>query len=228
MCTITYIPHQGGYILTQNRDESPLRADAIFPIEDVRHGNRIIFPQDPEGQGSWFVSVENGVTLCVMNGIFHPDKKPGQFRHSRGLIPLHYLKYANTFDFLERYQFEGLEGFKLLACSEKGVDEIKWDEHEVSHARHAPSNLIFQSDPLYNAEQKKIRQNLFQRFLSTHQPQDILDFHTQPQTDDPTIDILMNRGKVGSVSTIQRVFNPSTNVVGYLKLGASQVQEATF
>ncbi len=228
MCTITYLPVNDGYILTQNRDESPLREEAIFPVQDEVSGQRIIYPQDPEGTGSWFVSTELGVTLCVMNGIFHPNKKPGQFRHSRGLIPLQFLEYANTHDFLNHYQFEGLEGFKLLACSEKGVDEIKWDEVSVTHHRYAPSNLIFQSDPLYDHSQKQFRSGLFDAFMRSHQVTDILDFHTKPQVDDPTVDILMDRQVVRSVSTVQRHFHKDENRVYYLKRGGSKLQEAIF
>ena len=228
MCTITYIPLKDGYILTQNRDESPQRADAVFPVESTVNGTRVIYPQDPEGQGSWFVSTQDGVTLCIMNGIYHANKKPGQFRHSRGLVPLHFLEHEGTFDFLDRYRFDGLEGFKLLACSLKGVDEIKWDERQVTHNRYAPASLIFQSDPLYNAEQKAFRSGLFESFLENNPPDQILDFHTQSQTNDPSIDILMDRGRVGSVSTIQRKFHGTTNAVSYLKLGAETLQTAQF
>ena len=228
MCTITYLPFKDGYILTQNRDESPLREAAVFPVNDAIQEQRIIYPQDPEGSGSWFVSREDGVTLCVMNGIFHPDKKPGQFKHSRGLIPLHFLAYANTHEFLERYDFSGLEGFKLLACSSKGVDEIKWDEQDVTHRRHAPSALIFQSDPLYDAEQKTFRAELFRTFLNAHEPQDILTFHTVSQTADPALDILMDRQVVKSVSTVQRQFYGDVNTVAYLPLGVDYPVSISF
>ena len=35
MCTITYIPTESGYIVTQNRDESPLREKAVFPVKET-------------------------------------------------------------------------------------------------------------------------------------------------------------------------------------------------
>ena len=228
MCTITYIAYKNGYILTQNRDESPLRQDAVFPVKAEIGGEQVIYPQDPEGSGSWFVSTQSGTTICVMNGIFHPDKKPGQYRHSRGLIPLHYLHFEHTRQFLKNYEFNELEGFKLLVCNQQGVDEITWDEERVSHQFHQPQNLIFQSDPLYNAEQKAFRTGLFTSFLQKHEAQNILDFHTEPQTADPTVNILMDRKMVKSVSTIQRHFLAGQNQVGYLKLGEKEMAVAEF
>lgn len=228
MCTITYLPYNDGYILTQNRDESPLRADAIFPLEDEVNGQRLIYPQDPEGSGSWFVSTKDGITLCVMNGAYHPDKKDGDYRHSRGLVPLHYLEFNDPQAFLKEYHFRELEAFDLLVCSAEGVIEFVWDETNMMMNRYTSNELIFQSAPLYDLEQKQFRKGLFQTFLDNNHVTDILNFHTQKQTDDPALDILMDRGPVGSVSTVQRRFHKSENHVGYLKKGDSEVQFASF
>lgn len=228
MCTITYLPYKNGYILTQNRDESPLRADAIFPVEETVHGQKIIYPKDPEGSGSWFVSAEKGLTLCVMNGVYHPHKKEGQYAHSRGLIPLHYLAFADAADFVKNYAYQKLEAFTLLACSPFGVDEFIWDESDMNHFHHPSKALIFQSAPLYNAAQKAFRKSLFDDFLAQNSTKQILDFHTKPQTPDLALNILMDRNAVKTVSTIQRFFFSESNEVNYLKLGAKQLVSADF
>jgi len=228
MCTITYLPFKDGYIVTQNRDESPLRADAVFPVEDDVQGQKIIYPKDPEGSGSWFVSAQNGLTLCVMNGAYHPHKKDGQYAYSRGLIPLHYLGFADAVDFLKNYAYHKLEAFTLLACTPFGVDEFIWDETDMNHQRHPAKALIFQSAPLYNAAQKAFRKGLFQNFLSQNSTEEILDFHTKPQTEDKALNILMDREVVKSVSTVQRTFFEENNEVRYLKLGAAQILNADF
>ncbi len=111
MCTITYIPKDNGYIVTQNRDESPLREKAIFPVKAIANDIPIVYPKDPEGSGSWFVTAKNGITLCIMNAVYHPDKTSADFKHSRGLVPLHYLDYSSSEDFVNAYEFEGIQGF---------------------------------------------------------------------------------------------------------------------
>jgi hypothetical protein len=228
MCTITYLPYKNGYILTQNRDESPLRTEAVFPVKESRAGHDLIYPQDPEGSGSWFVSTEAGLTLCVMNGAYHANKKPGDYKHSRGLVPLHYLEYVHANAFLNEYHYRQLEAFNLLVCGPGGVDEFVWDENEMVHHKHAPGQLIFQSAPLYNAEQQAFRRRLFHQFLAENNVDDVLDFHTKSQTDNPALDIRMDRQQVKSVSTIQRIFTSGENNVAYLPLGAPSATLAHF
>ncbi len=228
MCTITFLPYKNGYILTQNRDESPLRADAVFPVEEEIKNQKVIYPQDPEGSGSWFVSTEAGLTLCVMNGAYHPHKRAGQYAHSRGLVPLHFLAFADADDFMNNYAYQKLEAFTLLVCSPTGVEEFIWDETDMNRKTHRAKPLIFQSDPLYNAEQKAFRKSLFTQFMVENDAITILDFHTQPQTPDNAVNILMDRERVKSVSTIQRYFYGGINEVGYLKLGAEGLHCVSF
>lgn len=228
MCTITYLPHHNGYILTQNRDESPLRTDAIFPVRENRSGQELIYPQDPEGSGSWFVSAENGMTICVMNGAYHPNKKPGDYKHSRGLVPLHFLELGTEQAFLNDYHYRELEAFTLLVCSPDGVAEFIWNEKSMQVNNHPVKHLIFQSAPLYDAQQQAFRINLFRQFLRANQPSRILDFHTQPQTEDPAIDIRMDRQRVKSVSTIQRIFKEDSNQVSYLALNTGALHTEHF
>lgn len=228
MCTITYLPHDGGYILTQNRDESPLRAEAVFPVSEQIGSNAIIYPKDPEGSGSWFVSTHNGTTLCVLNGAYHPDKKPGAYKHSRGLIPLHYLDFTDVKAFVDAYHYHELEAFTLLVCTATGVTELCWNEETMQVKNHPPHHLIFQSAPLYNSEQQLFRQQLFTQFLKNNDAASILNFHTKPQTDDPALDIRMFRQQVKSVSTIQRVYGASGNHVSYMALKDAELRTVHF
>jgi uncharacterized protein with NRDE domain len=228
MCTITYLPFQDGYIVTQNRDESPLRAEAIFPVKEKINGSDVIFPQDPEGTGSWFVSAANGLTLCIMNGAFHPNKQPGDYKHSRGLVPLHFIELGDEHNFVNTYHYRELEAFTLLVCSPNGVSEFIWNEQKMQVVKHAPKALIFQSAPLYNYKQQKHRTTLFTRFLERHDAHQIIDFHTKPQAENPMIDIRMDRAQVKSISTIQRMFNANTNQVAYMPLATQQLHVAPF
>jgi hypothetical protein len=163
-----------------------------------------------------------------MNGAYHPNKKPGDYKHSRGLVPFHFLDFQDTKSFLADYHYRELEAFTLLVCATQGVEELIWNEREMEVRSHPAEQLIFQSAPLYNTEQQGFRKSLFNQFMAQNQATDILQFHTQPQTADPTLDILMKRPRVQSVSTVQRSFFKDENKVSYLKKGASKPDYAEF
>ena len=218
MCTITYIPTDSGYIVTQNRDESPLREKAIFPIKDTYSNETIIYPKDPEGSGSWFVTAKNGLTICIMNAVYHPDKTSADFKHSRGLVPLHFLKFKNSEQFVNEYDFEGIQGFTLIVCSQDSVNEIHWDEHKVEHSSHKSSPLIFQSDPLYDYDQKAKRKAWFKQWLNTNDAAKILEFHQTQIPENLAESILMDRKIVRTVSITQRSFSPISDKIQYAEV----------
>jgi hypothetical protein len=49
MCTVTYLPiAEDHFILTSNRDESPLRANVRVETEEI-NGKKLILPRDKAG-----------------------------------------------------------------------------------------------------------------------------------------------------------------------------------
>ena len=50
MCTVTYIPHHNGYLLTSSRDERFSRPAALPPAEFKLEGRTLLYPKDPEGK----------------------------------------------------------------------------------------------------------------------------------------------------------------------------------
>lgn len=218
MCTITYIPTDNGHIVTQNRDESPLREKALFPIKDNVHNQSIIFPKDPEGSGSWFVTAKGGLTICVMNAVYHPDKTSADFKHSRGLVPLHFFEFSSSEHFVAEYDFKGIQGFTLIACSQESINEIHWDESKVKHTSFKPSPQIFQSDPLYNPVQKAKRKAWFKSWLSRNESVNILDFHKEQRSENLAESILMDRQFVRTVSITQRAFLSNSDKIQYAEV----------
>ena len=52
MCTVTYLPQENdGFILTSNRDESPMRK-TIPPKKYVENGVELIYPKDQLAGGT--------------------------------------------------------------------------------------------------------------------------------------------------------------------------------
>jgi uncharacterized protein with NRDE domain len=217
MCTITYLPTPNGYITTQNRDESPLRERAVFPVRQSTSNSEIVFPKDPEGQGSWFVANKNGETLCIMNSVFHFDKTSADFKHSRGLVPFHYLQFNSVDQFKNNYEFDGIQGFTLVICAQTVIHEIEWDEKKVVHNKFEPKPLIFQSNPLYNPNQKKKRAQWFEYWLRDNPTDEILNFHTLQFEENKAESILMDREVVKTVSVVSREFSSKSDDLLYVE-----------
>ena len=174
MCTLTYIPKNNGFILTSNRDEQLARPLAIPPQAVVlRNGVTATFARDPQANGTWLATADNGFTVCLLNGGFAAHTPVPPYRQSRGLVPLHFLEdYNDVPSFFYHYNFENIEPFTLLifyknkAKNENTVDEIRWDGRQKHH-----KNLnfryphIWSSCTLYTKETVAQREGWFELFL---------------------------------------------------------------
>ncbi|MBI3450806.1 MAG: NRDE family protein [Acidobacteria bacterium] len=86
MCTVTFLPVAGGYLLAHNRDESFQRARGVPPHRHVEEGRAFVAPRDPDGRGSWIGMNDAGVTTCVLNAAeTNPSRLPAA-PTSRGLV----------------------------------------------------------------------------------------------------------------------------------------------
>jgi uncharacterized protein with NRDE domain len=87
MCTVAFVPLQGGgYLLGHNRDERRSRSRGR-PPEHLRCGGRtVVAPRDPDGGGTWIGVHDGGATSCVLNATeSRPERLPPE-PTSRGLI----------------------------------------------------------------------------------------------------------------------------------------------
>ncbi|NVK29169.1 MAG: NRDE family protein [Flavobacteriia bacterium] len=176
MCTLTYLPSDSGIIVTQNRDESPLRGAPVFPFRPS--DNHLVYPKDPDGDGTWMLT-DGEYVICVLNGAYEPHERHEPYRHSRGLLPKIALKQNPVG--LTRADAEGLEPFSLFIFSKEEVTRFSWDAKEL-WVEHFDPKLphIFQSAPLYSSPMQSTRTMWFQEWLQEHPmptAQQILDFH---------------------------------------------------
>lgn len=211
MCTLTFLPlSERGFLLTSNRDESPLRMRAHKPeIKSV--GERsVIYPMDGKAGGTWIVVANDRRTACLLNGAFARHEMGGTYRLSRGIVVLDSFKYPDFNAFVEDYDFEGIEPFTYVDISdlENGlaIREMRWDGLTVKTADFdAQIPQIWSSAQLYLPEVIQKRKDWFGRWLKQH-PQytlaDIRAFHRFGGEGDIYNDIRMNRdGMVQTVST---------------------------
>ena len=188
MCTVTFLPlNKREFILTSNRDEDVLRARAL-PVQEYLINNRtIFFPKDPKANGTWIAYDVKGYTLCLLNGAYEKHIPKNEYKKSRGLMLLDFYNYNEPEDFVEHYDFNGIEPFTLImaySCSDTDkvkLYELKWDEKEAKLYKHDSAlPQIWSSATLYSIEVVEERKMWFANWIeknSSYTNDDILFFH---------------------------------------------------
>jgi hypothetical protein len=130
MCTLTFIPKPGGYLIGMNRDENRLRAAALLPSITERNGMETVYPREAETAGTWIAANATGVAMAILNQNRGPHT--GDKLRSRGtLIPevIHCLGMREIVPRIERLDLSGMLPFLALAISpqEQVIVEWRWD-----------------------------------------------------------------------------------------------------
>jgi uncharacterized protein with NRDE domain len=131
MCTLTYIPKpDGSYLLTNNRDETPLRA--ATGLEQQRIGERdVLYPKDAGAGGTWLALSSSGQAVCLINGAFERHRRKPPYRRSRGLMVLDFFEFEKTTGFLDRYAFQGMEPFTMVVIEDEQLWDLRWDGDQL-------------------------------------------------------------------------------------------------
>lgn len=208
MCTVTYLPQPDGCIISSNRDEAILRPAALLPEVYKKNQQRLLFPKDPTGGGTWIVTGQNA-TVCLFNGAFEPHVRKTNYRKSRGLIPLDFFQFSDVSHFAKSYDFKGIEPFSIVVYQNKTIIELKWDETEVYLIEHdSKKPQIWASATLYTKSVRLEREIWFNEWLASTpelSQSTILDFHSTQRGDDQN-GLIINRKeglKTVSVSSVK-------------------------
>lgn len=201
MCTVSYIKHQSGFILTSNRDElssRPTLAPKIY--EEV--GQQLIYPKDKVAGGTWIASSDLNVSVCLLNGAFEKHKRQLPYNRSRGQVLKERFQFDSNQEFIDNVDLENVEPFTLLMIDHNILNAIDfkvlvWDESQ-KHAYIVDSSTpqIWASATLYTEKQRTNRKKWFESFLEQTQKVDhdsLMNFHTGSFTDDKSEDIVMQR-----------------------------------
>lgn len=177
MCTVTFVPTPKGFVFTSNRDEDPKRS-ANNVIEDQRGEKTVCFPQDEGASGSWFAYSNTDQFACVLNGAFEPHQRKANYAMSRGIMALAFFDYDSINDFLEAFNFNGMEPFTLLLYSKGDFRELKWDEEEI-HIRTLSTQEVhlWSSCTLYTEKWWLDRSIDFKEFVARQQPDQVGIMH---------------------------------------------------
>lgn len=177
MCTVTFVPTKEGFVFTSNRDEDPKRA-AHNIVEDQRGDIGVYFPRDEGASGTWFAYSNADQFACVLNGAFGPHQRKEFYTMSRGIMALAFFDYATIDEFINEFNFEGMEPFTLILYSKGNFKELKWDEVELHVRTLSVQDVhLWSSATLYNQDWWIDRSVNFKEFVARQQPDQVGIMH---------------------------------------------------
>ena len=197
MCTASYLPYaNNGFILTHSRDEKAIRPTARAPRTMTIGGQAVTFPQDPQGMGTW-IAVSQQRTVCLLNGAFMAHQPAPPYKHSRGLVALHSFNYETVEEFVNHYDFAGIEPFTLLLAEDGELTELRWNGQRLTVSEKDPHQPhIWSSVTLYPAEIIQKRESWFRKWqgqIPYWSPNAIRAFHLSAGEGDSANALRMNR-----------------------------------
>lgn len=197
MCTVSFIPVQGRYLLTSNRDEQVTRKPAFHPEWHSINGARILFPKDGKAGGSWIAVNENGNAAVLLNGAFEKHIPQPPYRKSRGQVLLEVVSATDPFATIHDYFLDQIEPFTLILLQENRLIECRWNGvHLFKKELAVDQPQIWASATLYDAETVAKRKAWFANFLQENPVPDqasVLRFHRFAGDGDAGNDLCMNR-----------------------------------
>lgn len=207
MCTVTYIPFQNNdFILTSNRDETPLRK-TIAPKTYDENGILITYPKDAVAGGTWIGISDLKRVVCLLNGAFVKHQRQPNYRLSRGVIVKKLLTIQNYTQFWDEFDFTEIEPFTVVLVDYQSTleaFELVWDGTQKHQKKLVQKPQIWSSSPLYDTEMKAERHAWFVDFIHQNQPlsqEKMLQFHQLEKAENPENSIKMKRFLVETVST---------------------------
>ena len=160
MCTVTYLPlKDNGFILTSNRDESPMRK-TIPPQKYIKSGVGIVYPKDELAGGTWIGVSDKNRLVCLLNGGFEKHQRNSYYRMSRGVVVKDILSVDDPIVYIKEFDFNNIEPFTIILIDWNiglHIYELVWDG-ETSHFKKLKQEpKIWSSSMLYDTQMKSER-----------------------------------------------------------------------
>lgn len=206
MCTVTYLPLENeGFILTSNRDESPMR-NTIPPQKYTENDVELVYPKDELAGGTWIGTSEKKRLVCLLNGGFEKHERNTYYRMSRGVVVKNILSVDDPVQYILDFDFDNIEPFTVVLVDwgrELTTYELVWDGTQKHFQKLEQKPKIWSSSTLYTAEMKEERKEWFQEWLEGHKTYNqgaILDFHQSTDKGTEGTTLKMKRPYVETVS----------------------------
>lgn len=217
MCTVSFVPLKGyNYVLTSNRDEAISRSEVTFPVSTTINNTTVHFPQDGLAGGTW-IATSGELTACLLNGAFIKHERQTPYRLSRGLMLLAAFEYQTAEEFINTFNFKGIEPFTLVLVYKRNnleLFEVRWDGTRIYFKElHSHKPYIWASATLYSPETVAERNSLFTTFMATfdYTQAAIVNFH-HFEGGDKENTIMMDRGNLKTISITSILSEESTSI----------------
>lgn len=212
MCTVTYLPLANeGFILTSNRDESPMRM-TIPPKKYKENDVEMLYPKDHLAGGTWIGVSKKNRLVCLLNGGFEKHQRNSYYRMSRGVVVKNILSVDNPVEYIEEFNFDNIEPFTIILVDwndQLNTYELVWDGIEKHFRELDQKPKIWSSSSLYDAEMKKERVSWFNKWLennASYHQKEILDFHEST-----------DKGMEGTTLNMKRPFVETVSITSVKK-----------
>jgi Transport and Golgi organisation 2 len=230
VCTISFIPSNGKFFITSNRDEKLSRKTAISPGMFMYNGQKLFFPKDADAGGTWIVMKENGDAAVLLNGAFICHTAEPPYRLSRGIILLDIISTEKPSVTFAKINLQDIEPFTVILLENNCLYEFRWDGTEkFCKQLNIDKPCIWSSATLYDGFVIKKREQWFASFLNDHPTptqQDILNFHRFTGDGDKQNDLLMTRdGMYTTVSITSILLTKDRGCIEYLDISGNSSSE---
>jgi len=224
MCTVSFLPLENNdFILTSNRDETPLRK-TIAPDFYTENNAALLYPKDAFAGGTWIGTSNQKRVICLLNGAFEKHQRKEFYRKSRGIIVTELLAVEDAVSEIQQTNFIDIEPFTLVLIDFKNelkIFELVWDgqNKHFQQLEHTPK--IWSSATLYNEDMKLERQAWFADWLQENKvfsKNKILSFHKDSSKGTKETAVKMKRTFVETVSITSIIKNKSILLMNYFDL----------
>lgn len=234
MCTVTYLPlGNNDFILTSNRDESPLRR-TIPPTKYIEDGVELVYPKDELAGGTWIGISEKCRLVCLLNGGFEKHQRNSYYKMSRGYVVKNILSADNSVSYVQDFDFENIEPFTIVLVDwnlELKTYELVWDGSQKHFQELSQQPKIWSSSTLYDQQMKKERILWFQDWLNkqnSFDQEEILKFHQSTDKGTELTTLKMKRPFVETVSITSVLRGNNKTSLKYLDIKENTITEMDY
>jgi hypothetical protein len=139
-------------------------------------------------------------------------------------VILDFFEYSDVKQFIETYDFEGIENFTLLIFQHQPITQIhqlRYNGQRLSYEQKDPQKPhMWSSATLYSSEVIQQRNIWFTDFLTNFKttPESLIDFHRNGGDGNPDNDLQVNRNEVLKTHCITQVIKKETTKMEFLAL----------
>jgi uncharacterized protein with NRDE domain len=165
VCTVSWLPGPGGYLLCFNRDENRARRAGLPPTLREIDGLQVLAPTDADAGGTWLGVNGAGLSVGVAN-LYGQSVPAPEEPISRGRLVLDLLRYRRlneVAEVLKGVPLEHYRPFTLIGAEPGAAAQLwSWNGRMMSVETRPESGLLVASSAVDQAGAVAARRALFQ------------------------------------------------------------------